>query len=706
MYALGIILFEMCYQMDTGMERAQNLTKIRKEDHCLPRIFEEPEKSVQGEIILSLINHRPSERPSSSDILASGKIPALPEDESIRAVLRDLRDPQSRLRFDLLGAMFADHDNGHDEKDLRELDPEALQHGNNSIEDKNWNGSDSEESDPDPVRILEELTFEIANPQYGPEELQVHNLVKARLASVFCRHGATDLSGPLVHPYSSFYSNSTNAVFKLLRRNNKMMQAPYDLTLPRAKHIAYDANPPRRSFTFGDVFRDTSEGEIPRIINEVDFDIVSFSKDHHAVHEAEIIKVVDEVIEAIPSVSAVQLCYHLNHSFILDSILKFCQIDKFKRPAVKEELSKLHFGDWTWAKLKRNLRAPPLNIAATSLAELSRFDFRDEVDQAVGRLQSMLPTISKLGVALAHLQKITGYLGHFNVKRKIYLNPLSSFNEKFYRGEFLFQCIYDKKERDVFAAGGRYDRLIRHFRNNPKQGNRYAVGFSMNWKRLCPSMVRFHQKAAANMRSKKAVDLEIDDFWTSRRCDVLVDSSDPDLLLTTGMKILAELWSIGVKAELGLDLDSQAALEAPTSQGNKEAKAATYTWIILIKKDGTLKIKDLIRKEETELSKPELVGWLRSEIRDRDKDRDRERRHHHERAKLPRHSSNQDNTSHQASDRDHPDVRILMSSNKGKKINHKIIVEEGKFFIFYFYFLLSLFIYFFGKRELGPVKKR
>lgn len=670
MYALGIILFEMCYQMETGMERAQNLTKIRKEDHCLPRVFEEPEKSVQGEIILSLINHRPSERPSSSDILASGKIPAQPEDDSIRAVLRDLRDPQSRLRFDLLGAMFADYDNGHDEKDLRELDPEALQHDNNSIEDIDWNESDSEESDPDPVRILEELTFEIANPQYGPEELQVHKLVKARLASVFCRHGAIDLSGPLVHPYSSFYSNSTNAVFKLLRRNNKMMQAPYDLTLPRAKHIAYDANPPRRSFTFGDVFRDTSEGEIPRIINEADFDIVSFSKVHHAVHEAEIIKVVDEVIEAIPSVSAVQLCYHLNHSFILDSILKLCQIDKFKRPAVKEELSKLHFGDWTWAKLKRNLRAPPLNIAATSLAELSRFDFRDEVDQAVARLQSMLPTISKLGVAFAHLQKITGYLGHFNVKRKIYLNPLSSFNEKFYRGEFLFQCIYDKKERDVFAAGGRYDRLIRHFRNNPKQGNRYAVGFSMNWKRLCPSMVRFHKKAVANMRSKKTLDLEIDDFWTSRRCDVLVDSSDPELLLTTGMKIVAELWSIGVKAELGLDLDTQV---EPTQ--SKEAKA-TYSWIILIKKDGTLKIKDLIRKEETELSKPELVGWLRSEIRDRDKDRDRERRHH-ERAKLPRHSSNQD-TSHQASDRD-PDVRILMSSNKGKKINHKIIMEEGKF---------------------------
>ncbi len=655
------------------MERAQNLAKIRKEDHSLPRMLEEPEHSIQGEIILSLVTHRPSDRPSSSELLSSGKIPAPSEDESIRAVLRDLRNPDSRLRFDLLAAMFAEDDGEYDEKETKEIDSDAAQIGSTSAEDTDWDKSDSDESDPDPARILEELTFEIAKPHYGPDELQVHRLVKSRLASVFCRHGAADLSGPLVHPYSSIYSSSTNAIFKLLRRNNKMMQAPYDLTLPHAKHIAYDPSPPRKSFTFGDVFRDSSEGETPRIINEVDFNIVSCSDDHHAAHEAEIIKVVDEVVDAIPTVSAVSLCYHISHSCILDSILKFCQIDKFKRPAVKEELSKLHFGDWTWAKLMRNLRAPPLNVAATSLAELRRFDFRDTVEEAISRLQSLLPNISKLAIAFAHLQKILVYLGYMNVKRKIFLNPLSSFNEKFYRGEFLFQCIYDKKERDVFAAGGRYDRLVRHFRNNPKLGNRYAVGFSMNWKRLCPSMVRFHQKAVANLRSKKVLDLEIDDFWTSRRCDVLIDSSDPELLTTSGMKTVAELWSIGVKAELAIDVDAE---EKSVQSLAKEGKN-TYTWIVLIKKDGTLKIRNLIRKDETELSKPELIGWLRSEIRDRDRDRDRERRHH-ERIRLPRHPISNQDSANLLSDRE-ADVKVLMSSNKGKKINHKIIIEEGNF---------------------------
>lgn len=650
------------------MERAHNLAKIREKEHSLPREFEEPEKSLQGGVILSLIQHRSADRPSSSELLASDRIPAQSEDETIRAMLRTLRDPKSLLRFDLLTAIFADvDDNDLDEKEQKIVDMGAATPNIMTSDDTNWDVSDSDQSEPDPARILEELAFEIASPQYGPEDYQVQKLVKDRLTSVFLRHGALNLPGPVVHPYSSFYSNYANAAFKLLRRDNKMMQAPFDLTLPHAKYIAYAPLPPRRSFTFGDVFRDSPEGEPPKMLSEVDFDIVSYNPIHHAAYEAEIMKIVDEVIDAIPSLATVQLCFHINHSLILDAILKFCRIDKFKRPAVKEELSKLHVGDWTWARLKRNLRAPPLNVAATSLAELQRFDFRDKLDQAISRLRSIFPNTKKMESAYAHLRQVTVYLGYLDVKRKIFVNPLGSFNEKFYRGEFLFQCIYDKKERDVFAAGGRYDRLIKHFHHNPRLGNRYAIGFSMNWQGLCPSMARFHQKALANLKLKKAPGQESDEYWLTRRCDVLIDSFDSDLLLTTGMKIAAELWAIGVSAEIGIDVHQ----EEQSIQGVAKEAKEIYTWVILIKNDGTFKIRNLIRKDETELRMSELIGWLRSEIRDRDRHGWR----YLEKGRLLRHSSNQDSVN-QTSDRD-PDVRVLMSQNKSKKVNRKIIVEEG-----------------------------
>lgn len=68
----------------------------------------------------------------------------------------------------------------------------------------------------------------------------------------------------------------------------------------------------------------------------------------------------------------------------------------------------------------------------------------------------------------------------------MYINPLNSLKESFYAGGILFSCLYDKKLKDVFAAGGRYDHLIKEQR--PRIGGqaheRHAVGFSLAWERL------------------------------------------------------------------------------------------------------------------------------------------------------------------------------------------------------------------------------
>lgn len=55
------------------MERDKVLRSIREKEHTLPQEFEMPEKAQQGEIIMSLISHRPSERPSSVELLRSGR---------------------------------------------------------------------------------------------------------------------------------------------------------------------------------------------------------------------------------------------------------------------------------------------------------------------------------------------------------------------------------------------------------------------------------------------------------------------------------------------------------------------------------------------------------------------------------------------------------------------------------------------------------
>lgn len=109
-----------------------------------------------------------------------------------------------------------------------------------------------------------------------------------------------------------------------------------------------------------------------------------------------------------------------------------------------------------------------------------------------------------------------------DVRSKIYINPLSSLKEKFYSGSILFSCVYDSKQRDVFAAGGRYDSLIREYRPrmSSQSEDRHAVGFSLAWEKLSTSMARY-QKSSGKSFLKKT-DEEVQGVWTTRRVSHLL----------------------------------------------------------------------------------------------------------------------------------------------------------------------------------------
>lgn len=115
------------------------------------------------------------------------------------------------------------------------------------------------------------------------------------------------------------------------------------------------------------------------------------------------------------------------------------------------------------------------------------------------------------------MTSLTGYLRQLNVHRKIYIAPLSSYNEMFYSGGMLFQCLYDGKARDLFAAGGRYDQLIEQHcpKVQGRLGTCHAVGFNLVWDKLWTSMKRF-QKVKAKPHVKKS-SKGLQGHWATRR---------------------------------------------------------------------------------------------------------------------------------------------------------------------------------------------
>ena len=637
MYSLGVILLEMNVPFSTGMERAETLKSLQKENYALPSALGNPEKATQAVIFMSLVQHKPSQRPSSSELLQSGQIPIQDEDESFRVARRLLADRTSHFRSQFISSLF-------NEIHARE-----------------------DSSSTDPMRAVMLLEDARAMSRSLPDDLDLQAMVREKLTAIFRRHGAVERTdSPALFPYHSCYPPAD--VVQVLSSTGKVMQLPYDLILPNAMLLARHSRPERKTFAFGNVYRVDHSRDQPKIFGEANFDIVSENSLNLALREAEALKVIDEILDAFPNLASVQMCYHINHAQLLDAILRFCDIETSKWPAVKETISKLHTSEWTWAKVRHELRGPSIAVAATSLDELERFDFRDPLEKAVTRIRSIIKETADLESAFAHMQAVVNYLVRFNVKRKVYLNPLSSYNEHFYRGNLLFQCLYDQKKRSVLAAGGRYDRLISdHQVITSRKHHVYAVGFQLAWSGLCADMVSYLRRGTKSKAKRKSQSLT-SLAWSKRRCDVLIDSFDQDLLDWVCVDILHELWSNDISAELAEeDHGTSAENTFMKSKDDKE----DHSWIVLVKSEDSMKVKNTSRKDEIEVRFSDLAGHLRGEIRERDRLEGRASR------ASRQHQSSQQDMNGPETDRE-VDIKVLTSQNKGKKVNRKTIVEEGK----------------------------
>ena len=331
MYSLGILFFEMCYPPMLGMEKADVITKLRQPKPVLPSDFR-PADKTQTDIVLSLVNHNARERPSAAELLKSGKLPVPMESETIRRTLAGLSDPSSPYYAKMLSTLFNR-----------------------------------------PVEATRDYAWDMLSSGPSPPELLLQGVVKGTLTSIFRRHGALEVPRSSIYPRSSHYGD--NAV-RLLDSSGTALQLPYDLTLGHARVVAKHPSPLQRTFTFGTVYRDRQDNGQPQAFGEVDFDIVTHDALDLALKEAEVLKVLDEIVLAFPSLNPSQMCFDVGHSDLLQLILEHCGVPPRCRRAAAEVLSKLNIRGHTWQKIRDELRSPAVGLSATSVQELARFDFR------------------------------------------------------------------------------------------------------------------------------------------------------------------------------------------------------------------------------------------------------------------------------------------------------------------------------------------
>ena len=634
MYSLGIILFEMCCPLSTAMERVNVLSQLRLKEHHLPDLFHKPRTEEQRHLIESLVNHKPSERPSSTEILRGGMIPIRVEDAQVEQALSKLTDPSSPFFNRMMDTLF-------------------VQQTNSELQKRLWNASKDS----------------LVKSEAG-EYVLMQSLVKGKMISVFRRYGAIETSRPMVFPKSSHYAS--NDVAQFIDGSGTLVQLPYDLILPHARMIASQTSMTQRSFAFGTVFRSTPTGGPPRNNREADFDIISHSPQNLVLTEAEVIKCIDDLVHEFPCFASTNMCFHISHSTILESILDFCRIPKARQPAAKSILGKLHIGQWDWSKIKTELRAPSMGVASSSIEDLVKFDFRDVPERAFKRLQAMFKGtkyLDELQLTFTQISGLTEYLKRLGIRRKLFFSPLSSLNEPFYRRAIMFQCLFDGKKRDILAAGGRYDALIEdqspHTLEPPRLA--YAVGTNIAWDRIVTSMARYRRQSGGSFL-KNTSNIEIPEAWKCRRFDVLVSSFDATILHSVGIRLVGDLRANHISAEVAVNAHSPEELLT-------QYQSANHSWTVIIKHEGLssgkadLKVRSMESKgESTDVQSTELVNYIRGEIRERE-----QREGHQDRTRL----SKQTSQGYDPEKERKNDVHVLMAQHKSKKSNKARIIEDA-----------------------------
>ena len=138
-----------------------------------------------------------------------------------------------------------------------------------------------------------------------------------------------------------------------------------------------------------------------------------------------------------------------------------------------------------------------------------------------------------------------------------------------------------------------------------------AVGFRLNLDTIT-SIVQAESKAQETFRASRS--RGIDSSANFRRCEVVVTSFDPDILRTTGIQVLQDLWTNDFRAELSADFASIEQLE-------KAYRSDSIGWIVIVRYDGnavgerSARVRNVLRREDADVTLADLVIHLRNEIR-------------------------------------------------------------------------------------------
>jgi len=374
---------------------------------------------------------------------------------------------------------------------------------------------------------------------YEPSQMTIREKVFGKITEIFKLHGAETIETPvfeLKEVLTGKYGEDSKLIYDLADQGGEILALRYDLTVPFARYCAMNKVQNIKRYHIAKVYRrdnpSIARGRL-REFYQCDFDIAGAYDP--MLPDAECVKIVDQILT---SVDVGKFMIKVNHRMILDGIFEVCGVPSSMFRTICSAVDKLDKSPWSEVKTEMVQEKGLDEAAADRIGEFVRMSGGLELVDKLMESDLSKSKIAKQG--LEDMRLLLRYCELYKCSENLIFDlslarGLDYYTGVIYEAVLCGDSVDDSGEPMTVgsvAGGGRYDGLVGMF--DPKGRSVPCVGVSIGIERLFSIM-------EANMTKNKTKVRTVE-------TQVCVISAQKNLA-EERMKIIAELWGVGIKAE-------------------------------------------------------------------------------------------------------------------------------------------------------------
>lgn len=435
---------------------------------------------------------------------------------------------------------------------------------------------------------------------FSPQQMVVREKILDLVVRCFKRHGAKALDTPafeLKETLTEKYGENSQLMYDLKDQGGELLSLRYDLTVPFARYLAMNKVKNMKRYQVGKVWRRESPSVTQgryREFCQCDFDIAG--QYDPMIPDAECLKIICEILSGL---QLGDFLIKVNDRQILDGMLAVCGVPESKFHTVCSSIDKLDKMSWN------DVRHEMVNKRGLTPEVADRIGDYVQCHGGVSLVEQMFqdPRLSQNKQALKGLEDLKllfEYVNLLGIAEKI------SFDLSLARGlEYYTGVIYEavllqapaQAEGNTLnvgsvAAGGRYDELMSSFGHKVP-----CVGLSIGLERIF-SIVEQRMKTFG-------------ETVQTTETQVFVATPQKDFLQER-LKIIAELWDAGIKAELLYKNNPKLLTQLNYCENMGIPLVAIIGEQEL--KEGVIKLRSVTSREEVAIKRENLVAEIQKRL--------------------------------------------------------------------------------------------